>query len=165
MSEPTLLEILHRIGFLDGVAEEDLHKIAAVARLATYPAGSVLFREGDRLNHIFLEVEGNVALEVCVASRGCRRICTIGPGELLGWSPILDQGPMTATARALSATQVVVIDAFQVLAMCHQDPNFGFTFMRRTARALAQRLSATRLQLLDVYRSELPAAAVEEAVR
>jgi CRP-like cAMP-binding protein len=159
MSEPTLLEVLHRIRFLDGVADEDLHRIASVARLQNFQPGAVLFRQGDRLTQIFLVAEGNVALEVGVPGHGARRIHTIGAGELLGWSPILDQGPMTATGRALAQTRVVAIDAFQVLALCHQDPNFGFAFMRRTARALAQRLKATRLQLLDVYRAELPVVA------
>jgi CRP-like cAMP-binding protein len=159
MNEPTLLEVLHRIRFLDGIADEDLHRIASVARLHSYRPGAVLFREGDCLTQMFLIAEGNVALEVGVPGHGARRIHTVGAGELLGWSPVLDQGPMTATGRALAPTQVVAIDAFQVLALCHQDPNFGFAFMRRMARALAQRLNATRLQLLDVYGTELPAIA------
>lgn len=159
MSEPTLLEVLHRIRFLDGIADEDLHRIASVARLQSFRPGAVLFREGDSVTQVFLVSEGNVALEVGVPGYGARRIHTVGAGELLGWSPVLDQGPMTATSRALTATQVVAIDAFQVLALCHQDPNFGFAFMRRTARALAQRLNATRLQLMDVYRTELPVVA------
>ncbi len=159
MSEPTLLEILHRIRFLDGIAEQDLHRIASVAQLESFRPGATVFREGDRLTKIFMVVTGSVALEVGVPGHSPKRLHTIGEGELLGWSPVLDQGPMTATARALVPTQAVALDAFQVLAMCHQDPSFGFTFMRRTARALAQRLSATRLQLLDVYQNELPAVA------
>jgi CRP-like cAMP-binding protein len=159
MTEPTLLEVLHRIRFLDGIAVEDLRRIASVARLHSYQPGAVLFREGDCVTHVFLVAEGNVALEVGVPGCGPRRIHTVGTGELLGWSPVLDQGPMTATGRALVPTQVVAIDAFQVLALCHQDPDFGYAFMRRTARALAQRLNATRLQLLDVYRTEFPEVA------
>jgi CRP-like cAMP-binding protein len=150
---------LRGIRFLDDIGEDDIHRIASVARIETYQPGAVVFREGDRLTRIFLVALGNVALEVRVAGRGARRIHTVGTGELLGWSPVLDQGPMTATARAVTPTQVVAIDAFQVLALCHQDPGFGVTFMRRTALALAQRLNATRLQLLDVYGAELPVVA------
>ena len=39
--------------------------------------------------------------------------------------------------------------------MAH-DPGFGCEFLRRTAKALASRLSATRLQLLDVFRDQAP---------
>jgi CRP-like cAMP-binding protein len=91
-----------------------------------------------------------------VPGRGPTQFQTIGSGELLGWTPLLGPGPMTATARALTPTQLVVINAAQVLALCTHDPKFGYELLRRTARALARRLAATRLQLLDVYRDLLP---------
>ena len=89
-------------------------------------------------------------------SASSKRLQTVGSGELLGWSPILGLVEMTATARAFQPTQVVAIDTKQLNAICEHNPRFGLEFMRRTAQALAQRLSATRLQLLDVYNHELP---------
>jgi CRP-like cAMP-binding protein len=68
---------------------------------------------------------------------------------------------MTATARALTPTKAISLFAAQVLALCHHNPRFGFLFMRRLAEALAARLNATRLQLLDVYKDELPTIADE----
>jgi CRP-like cAMP-binding protein len=159
MTEPTLLETLRHIRFLDGITPEQLHQIASVTRLEDYQRGALIFREGERLPHIFLVAEGSVALEICAPGQGCKRIQTIGPGELLGWSPLLGRGPMTATARALAPTRLAVLDATQVVALCQHDASFCFTFMWQMARALASRLDATRLQLLDVYRHELPSFA------
>ena len=90
------------------------------------------------------------------AAVGCKRILTLGAGEMLGWSPVLKQQRLTATARALSDIQTVELDAAQVLAFCESEPRFGYEFMRRTSLALAKRLNATRLQLLDVFGSEMP---------
>jgi CRP-like cAMP-binding protein len=158
MSEATVREILSSIRFLEGVSEDDLQQIASVAQLQRYPVDRRLFRAGDRVGCIFLVVEGSVALELPVPGRGAKCVYTVGPGELLGWSPLFHPLPMTASARAVLPTQVVCIDAGQILALCHHDPQFGFAFMHRTALALAKRLEATRLQLLDIYRHELPAA-------
>jgi CRP-like cAMP-binding protein len=158
MTEPAQLEVLRQSRFLEGISAADLEQLAAAARPESYLTGAVVFREGQRLPHIFVVAEGSVALEVCTPGQGCKRIQTVGPGELLGWSPILGPGPMTATARALGPTRLVALDAAQVLAACAHNPAFGFTLMRRTAQALAARLSATRLQLLDVYRHDLPVA-------
>jgi CRP-like cAMP-binding protein len=108
---------------------------------------------------VFVVTAGTVALEVNGQDHRPRRFQTVGPGELLGWSPLLGPGPMTATARALTDVTVVALDAPAVLALCDRDPRFGFQFMRRTAAAIAARLAATRLQLLDVFRYELPAPA------
>jgi CRP-like cAMP-binding protein len=158
MNEKTLLDMLRTVRFLEGASEQEQQKLASVAEFESYQPGVVVFREGERLSRIFMVVDGSVSLEVRMPGQGPRRIHTVGPGELLGWSPVLGPQPMTATARAVTPTKLVSLDAGQVLALCHHDPAFGFAFMHRVARALAQRLNATRLQLLDVYRYELPAA-------
>jgi CRP/FNR family cyclic AMP-dependent transcriptional regulator len=159
MAETMLLDALRTIRFLEGITDLERQQLASVAQLEEYRPGAVVFSEGQRLARIFLVVEGAVALEIRVPKDGARRIQTVGPGELLGWSPVLDQTPMTATARALMPCRLIALDAAQVLGLCHHDWKFGFMFMRRTARALATRLNATRLQLLDVYHHELPAVA------
>ena len=132
-------------------------------RTEQYPAGSVLFREGEHLHHICIVVEGNVAIEISGPDRRMRRIHTVGTGELLGWSPVLGPAAMTATARALTDVRVVAIDAAAILAVCEADPKFGYAFMRRVANALAARLNANRLQLLDVFGTEIPAIGTEGA--
>jgi CRP-like cAMP-binding protein len=156
MNEPLLVETLGRMHFLEDAAPEELRRLASAARLEEYGRGAVVFREGQRLARIFLVAEGSVSLESCLAGKGCHRIQTVGPGELLGWSPVLSRAPMTATARAQSATRLVALDAERVLALCAQDPTFGVFFLRRTALALADRLYGTRQQLLELCRHQLP---------
>ncbi|HEV3446370.1 MAG TPA: cyclic nucleotide-binding domain-containing protein [Gemmataceae bacterium] len=152
MSESSLIETLRGIAFLDGATQPDLERIAGVAQLEQYPIGSTLFRDNESLDCIFLIVAGSVALEIPGPDQAVKRTYTVGPGELLGWSPLLSKLPMTATARSLTLTRVVALNAGKVLALCEQDPRFGYAFMRRTAQALARRLDATRAQLVDQYR-------------
>lgn len=71
---------------------------------------------------------------------------------------------MTATARSLTKSQAIAMRGPQVLALCEQNPQLGYEFMKRAARALAKRLNATRLQLLDVYGTQLPAASDERPI-
>ncbi len=159
MSQAALLQALRESRFFEEATEGELEQIASVARVENYEPGSVLFRSGERLSRIFVIHEGAVSLELAVASYGSKRLHTVGRGELLGWSPLLSHGPMTATARAMTPTQVIAMDAGQVLALCHHDTRLGFALMRRVAMALAQRLDATRLQLLDIFLYELPTGA------
>ncbi len=88
-----------------------------------------------------------------------------GPGELLGWSSVLEQLSYTARGRAVTDTRLAEIDVVQLLAMCEQDPQFGYTFMQQVAMALAKRLSATRMQLLDVYGTNMPVVPDEVEAR
>jgi CRP-like cAMP-binding protein len=157
------LELLSGISFFRGISEEHLRQVAEIAALVNFAQGTVIFREGEPASKLFLIVSGNVALELCAPGVGCRRILTVSEGELLGWSPVLEQSCLTATARALTNTLAVEISGGQILTMCEHNPRFGYEFMRRAALALAKRLTATRMQLLDVYGEAMPIASEKES--
>ena len=157
MSENALLEMLRCVQFLDGIADEHLERLAEMSRIVEFAEGNLIFREGDPADDIFLIVKGNVSLEICAPGIGCRRIFTAGEGDLLGLSPLLDNVMLTATARTMAPTQAIVINSGQILTMCEHEPRFGYVFMRRAASALAKRLNATRVQLLDVFGDQMPA--------
>ncbi|MFO0891174.1 MAG: Crp/Fnr family transcriptional regulator [Isosphaeraceae bacterium] len=151
-----LLAVLREIHFLHDFPDAYLEPLASIASLRRYAPGTLVFREGQKESNLHLIVDGAVSLEFCTPGLGCKRLQTVGGGELLGWSPLLGLGEMSATARVLRPTTLLVVDARQLLALCEHNPRFGYELMKRTALALSQRLSATRLQLLDVYRHDLP---------
>jgi CRP-like cAMP-binding protein len=148
-NEEEIMAALQGMRFLHEIEDHYLQVLAPIAELREFPVGTVLFREGHSHPYIYLLIAGSVALEFRFSDRVLQ---TVGPGELLGWTPILGQVEMTASARILEPTKAVAIRASQLIALCEHNPRFGFEFMRRTAQALARRLNATKLQLLDVYR-------------
>ena len=150
------LETLKHVDFLEGFPPEYLKPLAAVAEMVSVPAGEVLFREGEESPCIYLVISGKVALEIWATGRGATRIQTVGPGRLLGWTPILTKQPMTAQAVAMEPCRLIALNALQVLEACAQNPSFGMEFMRRTALAVSRRLNATRQQLLDAYEESMP---------
>ena len=162
MNEPSIVETLRDLGFLSDVAEEHLQRLAESAKVVDFPTDTTIFREGEPASQIFLIVHGNVSLEICAPGVGCRRILTVSDGELLSWSPVLEQTRLTATARVLVPTRAIEFSGRQVLALCEHNPRFGYEFMRCAALALAKRLTATRMQLLDVFGSESPVTEEDE---
>lgn len=154
MDKQQLMNILREVSFLQDVDEEDLEKLADITQFVSYDEHEVVFRDGDPAENVYIVATGGVSLEICAPGRGCRRILTMGPGDLVGWSAVLRQSRLTATARAMHLTGLVRIHAGLLHALCDHDANFGYEIMRRTALALAKRLSATRMQLLDLYGEE-----------
>lgn len=132
-------------------SDTTIGKLAALLKPADFRQGGVIFSEGDEQPWLYLIVTGEVALEMCVPARGCTRILTLGPGDLLAWSAVVGEGRMTATA--IAATDVHALGALSrdVVGLCNADHQFGYEFMRELAAALSKRLVATRLQLLDLY--------------
>ena len=154
MSENVLLEQLRQFQFMQEIDDEHLNRLAAIARLVEFPKDKVLYREGQAVSNIYLILSGSVSIEICAAGIGCRRIMTVTAGDLLGISPAVGQTRSTGTIRTLAPTKTIELNAGQVLTMCEHNPRFGYEFMRQVAVAISQRLSATRLQLLDVFGAE-----------
>ncbi len=158
MNEPSTTDLLTGIRFLQGLPGDLISELAGIGEVVTFPAGSVIFQQGEEAATLYLLIDGNVSLEICAPGVGCKRVLTVASGELLGWSPVLEHGRMTATARTLTEVRAVAFSGNQVLAMCEKEPRFGHQFMKCAALALAKRLSATRLQLLDVFGTQMPNA-------
>ena len=105
-----LPEEVERIDFLRNLGEPHLHKIAAMARLAECLQGTIVFREGQDSPSIYFLLSGKVGLEVAEPDGESVEVYSASPGELLGWSPVLGQRAMTATARAVTRRRLAVLD-------------------------------------------------------
>ena len=133
-----------------------LDELAAVSVVLRFPANTVLFREGSENHNLYVIQSGQVVLEMCVPARGCTRLISLGPGDLVAWSALLGSGRMTASAIASEDTEVIAISAHKLLKICEANHEIGYHVMRRIAMAVSLRLLATRLQMLDLYSTESP---------
>jgi CRP-like cAMP-binding protein len=140
----TLSEEMVGVRALRGLGEEHLQKLAAMAQPQECPAGGVLFSEGDASGFIFILLSGEVVLEIKAGDRDPAAVYVAGPGQLLGWSPVLGRHAMTATARAATSCRLAALDVARVEDLIQQDPRFGVAFLRHIALIVSDRLSATR---------------------
>jgi CRP-like cAMP-binding protein len=146
-----MLKILQTTAFLQDLATPHLEKLAAIATEVTFAEGQIIFREGDIGDVLYLIREGQAAVEMHVPGRGRVTILTVGPGQLLGWSALFAQKRKTATGRAVAPIQAITLNASQLREVCQQDCELGFVIIWSVAELIADRLKATRLQLLDVF--------------
>ena len=159
MNGPDIIETgifatLRQFDLFASVSAANLRELAKLGKRVSFPEHTVIFRNHEPAVRCYVITDGAVSLEVCGSVSGCAQILTVGNGELLGWSPLLGQPFLTATAKTNCATEAIEFDGHAIVDLCERQPGFGYQIMRCTALALAQRLTATRLQLLDVFRSE-----------
>ena len=128
-----------------------LERLARAASIRLVQAGEELFREGDRVDVLYILLQGEVALETHVPQKGMLRLLVAEPLDILGWSsltPVVRQ--RTSTARVLKDARLLAFDGEALRRMCEEDHDIGFVIMRRVANIVASRLLITRLQLFDV---------------
>lgn len=144
-------DLLSRTRFAEGLDPGIVRVLAGTARTVEVKAGTVLFEEGSRQESIFIVVSGHVAIDMQVPRRGRVRLLTVGPGELVGWSGLIGEGVMTATATATEDSVLVSLSTPRILEIGRNDHEFGYVLMTRAASTISSRLLATRLQLLDLF--------------
>ncbi len=152
-----LAEELDNVAFVRQFTPAHQRKLAGLARLKEYQAEDVLFAEGEHCPDVYLVLDGEVGLEIRVPGCGVIDVHHVEPGGLLGWSPVLGGGAMTATAICTSRCRVAALSADAVVALADRDPRFGLEFFRCLSAALAERLRATRLQIPESARDKFRA--------
>ena len=89
-----------------------------------------------------------------ISGQGRATILTLGPTEIFGWSAVTPVvGTRLAAARAVIPTQAIEFDSQALRRVCDEDHDLGYYVYRRLTNVMAGRLSATRLQLIDMYAS------------
>ena len=145
-----LLATLRHHPFVAEFEPRHLEKLATLAREIRFERDQVLFREGDDCHDFYLILTGLVALEI-VAPGHVFRVQTLFAGDELGWSALLMGRGKHFQARTLERVDALAFDGAELLSACREDAMFGFLFMQRLLAVVAERLQATRLQLLDMY--------------
>jgi CRP/FNR family transcriptional regulator, cyclic AMP receptor protein len=144
--------ILRNHPFLKDLDEEYLKQIVGCASNVAFSENEVIFREGDEAEKFYLVRTGEVALELNGRDKGDIRILTIGPGQILGWSWIISPYKWHFNAMAIEDTRVIALDCECLRNKCETDSKLGYEMLKRFSHILEQRLYATRMQLLDIYK-------------
>ncbi len=145
-----VVAMLQRHPFVEDFEAQHVDKLATMAVRARFDRDQVIFREGDEYADFYLIASGLVALEIAAPDHTFR-VHTLGAGDELGWSALLMGRGKHFQARALERIDALAFDGGELLAACKHDTNFGFVFMQRLLGVVAERLQATRLQLLDMH--------------
>ncbi len=152
MENKSLTELLQANPWFSALGEPQFEAMLAISSEASWPAGTVIFREGEPNQNIYMICEGHVALDIAVPMRGRSTILTLSDGDVFGWSAILPVANIkTASARAIDDTKAIAFDGVGLQEACEQDHELGYHVFRRLTNVVAARLTATRMQLLDMY--------------
>ncbi len=85
---------------LAGLPEEALGIVAAMTEEVAFPAGSVVFRQGDPADRLYFLARGQASIHVSLADGRSWRLATISPGVGFGEMALLDGKPRSAEIRA-----------------------------------------------------------------
>jgi CRP-like cAMP-binding protein len=153
MQTSTLTTLLGDTWFGAGLPVSARAKMAAVGTFAEVPVDTVLIREGALCDSLGVVVAGRVAIRLGLPGQEDRTVLTIEPGDVFGWSAVLPPSIATSTCVTVSPSRVILFDGVGLGMAMAAEPELAAAVYQRLLMVVARRLSATRVQLLDLYRA------------
>ena len=103
----------------------------------TFPAGTVLFREGEPGREMYVVQSGRVNVSKKVGDVE-KILASLGAGEFLGEMSILNNKPRSATATCAEDSKLLVIDAKTFEAMIRGNAEIAIRMIKKLADRLAE---------------------------
>ena len=122
MADPKV-KLLRNVPLFSGCTDKELAFIATRADEVDLPAGKVLCKRGESGGDFFVIVEGRVDVDAPNRKR------ELGPGDFFGEIALLDNGPRSATVRALTPLRCLVLGPAQFRDVLHQNGDIALKML------------------------------------
>jgi len=139
--------------FFKDFSDEQIAKLAPLAKEEKHPSGSLLYQKGDPARILYIIDEGKVALFM-TTEMGKNKpplqvtVDIITKGETMGWSAVVEPYIYTLAARCLDDTKFIAFDAFKLRQLIDEDCALGFKIMQAVSKVISTRLTHTRIILV-----------------
>ena len=142
-------QVLKDHAFTQGLTEAQIAGLAAISQQVSFDENEIVLVDGARSTFFFLLLTGSVVVEL----RGSQYVIAVqalGPGDVFGWSALLDDQDTLFQVRAREHTTALQIDGARLKAYCMSDPALGAEFFHRILRVVAGRVKATEVRFAEM---------------
>jgi len=114
--------LLAELELFEHVTEDDRASLAEFIDIRKLEAGETLFKTGEPGESLYIVRDGEVELFIRDTAGQKILLAIAGNGEVFGELALLDRGPRTATAMALTDTELLELDREDLLLLFHKSP-------------------------------------------
>ena len=139
--------ILKEIELFEGVDFEVMNEIAGICSEDSHSKDTVLFEKDEQAKCLYFLLEGTVYL--VIKNGGSITYNLSEPGDVFGWSSMLENGKYTASGICATDLKVVKIERDKLNRIFQNRPEVGFKVLQRLAGVISRRLSNAYGDLLS----------------
>ncbi len=142
------IDKLKKIQFLEGLSDEVLEKIGAIAQLETFDEEAILVRQDQNQHLIYMLVSGKIFSNCRSSSGKALTLDELSPGQTFGVSALIGESPATFTAICAEECTVITLSADQMTKLFEQDYKFGAVLMQQVVELFKAKMNKHTRQFL-----------------
>ncbi len=140
-----MIELLQRLPIFSSLNKKEIKFLTEIARSIEYPPDTILLREGDRGNCLYIILEGRLEILKSLGTTGEYVLGVRGPGEYIGEMYLFNpERARTASVRSVCPVHLLQISTEDFQALLDRRPDLEYSL----ACGITQRLIDTEMMLL-----------------
>lgn len=145
-------DVLRQAPLFNGLDDDASAALEASMSTVTLRRGEMLFGEGDDGDQLYVVIEGKIKLGRRSVDGRENLIAILGPGQMFGELSFFDPGPRSATATAVTDTELRSLGHQALNPVLQSHPDVAYALLNQ----LAGRLRRTNEVVGDLVFSDVP---------
>lgn len=150
MKNHDMRSFLKRIELFGKFTDEELDKVAAIAKLKEYPPETILFEENYDRNTVRLLYSGKVELYKSSAFGEIIPITQFDKFDFIGEGSIVDDSPHSTSARTLTDAEIYLINADEFKQLLNKEGKMAVKLFTEIAQIISRRMSHSNSRMISV---------------
>jgi toluene monooxygenase system ferredoxin subunit len=121
-----------------GVSQRVIGEIGKMSEEIAFEKDSIIFKADDEASFIYELVEGTVDIVILEKTQG--HFSVMRPGEIFGWSALVEPYVYTATVQCVTNVKVIRIARETIESVVERHPAEGLMIYKHLAGIIGQRL-------------------------
>lgn len=148
-----MLPILNRIALFGALSETQLYTVFRMLHYTQYSKGKTIFKQGEQPSHIYIVLSGCVHIVHDYKATPVE-LAELNVGDCFGETSVIGIQPHSASAVAMTDTELVVITRQALLDLYNNDSKLFGMLILNIAREACRRLNQTQETMLHYVMGE-----------
>ena len=165
------VDLLGRNMLFDGLLSEDLSPLKEITSEVSIKRKEIIFHEGEKAGQVYGVIDGHVDLTILFREKFISRdiiyeesivtremqtkknliIDSVGPGEVLGWSGLVEPFIWTSSAIASEPTRLFAVPRDKFKLWMDTNPIVGYRIAMNLNRVISARLANRTRSLIETW--------------
>lgn len=151
----TTVDVLREMSCLEGIPDTQMELICQIAEERDYPINTVVRREGDEADALYIVCSGRVSIDLAIPGSHVVSIYKVEVGDLFGWSSLAPPFKATADCVCEKDSRLLVLPREKLLRVFEDHVEVKAAIMETLVKRIGQRLRETRKQMTYLLINEM----------